>query len=109
MSSVGVKAWHDKMVELVTRMMELKKQQARAPKKQSPSARQLLDQKLVITDQQKDQLKECGTLPMFLSDVKAQRGFAARDQFPGSSPQLRTFADDERCTNRPDQRGRSRR
>jgi hypothetical protein len=31
------------MVELVTRMMELKKQQARAPKKQSPSAKQLLD------------------------------------------------------------------
>jgi hypothetical protein len=27
------------MVELVTRMMELKKQQARAPKKQSPSAK----------------------------------------------------------------------
>jgi hypothetical protein len=45
---------HDKMVELVTRMMELKKQQARAPKKQSPSARQLLDQKLAITDQQID-------------------------------------------------------
>jgi len=56
------------MVELVTRMMELKKQQAcprgsrraRAPlpvrartqtgKKQSPSAKQLLDQKLAITD-----------------------------------------------------------
>jgi hypothetical protein len=36
------------MVELVTRMMELKKQQARAPKKQSPSARQLLGQKLVV-------------------------------------------------------------
>ena len=35
---------YDKMVELVTRMMELKKQQARAPKKQSPSAKQLLDQ-----------------------------------------------------------------
>jgi len=30
------KARHDTMVELVTRMMELKKQQARAPKKQSP-------------------------------------------------------------------------
>jgi hypothetical protein len=44
------------MVELVTRMMELKKQQARAPKKQSPSARQLLDQKLAITDGQMDQL-----------------------------------------------------
>ena len=44
------------MVELVTRMMELKKQQARAPKKQSPSARQLLDQKLAITDQQIDAL-----------------------------------------------------
>jgi hypothetical protein len=40
------------VVELVTRMMELKKQQARAPKKQSPSARQLLDQKLAITDGQ---------------------------------------------------------
>ena len=38
------------MVELATRMMELKKQQSRAPKKQSPSARQLLDQKLAITD-----------------------------------------------------------
>jgi hypothetical protein len=50
------KARHDKMVELVTRMMELKKQQARAPKKQSPSAKQLLDQKLAITDQQIDQL-----------------------------------------------------
>jgi hypothetical protein len=50
------KARHDKMVELVTRMMELKKQQARAPKKQSPSARQLLDQKLAITDQQIDAL-----------------------------------------------------
>jgi hypothetical protein len=52
----GVKARHDKMVELVTRMMELKKQQARAPKKQSPSARQLLGQKLAITDQQIDAL-----------------------------------------------------
>jgi hypothetical protein len=51
-----VKAQHDKMVELVTRMMELKKQQARAPKKQSPSAKQLLDQKLAITDQQIDAL-----------------------------------------------------
>jgi len=61
-----VKARHDKMVELVTRMMELKKQQARAPlpvrartqtgKKQSPSAKQLLDQKLAITDQQIDAL-----------------------------------------------------
>ena len=30
------------MVELVTRMMEFKKQQARARRKQSPSARQLL-------------------------------------------------------------------
>ena len=48
----NVKARHDKMVELVTRMMELKKQQARAPKKQSPSAKQLLDQKLAITDGQ---------------------------------------------------------
>ncbi len=47
-----VKARHDRMVDLVTRMMELKKQQARAPKKQSPSARQLLDQKLAITDEQ---------------------------------------------------------
>jgi len=37
-------------------MMELKKQQARAPKKQSHSARQLLDQKLAITDQQIDAL-----------------------------------------------------
>ena len=44
------------MVELVTRIMELNKQQARAPKKQSPSARQLLDQKLAITDQQIDAL-----------------------------------------------------
>jgi hypothetical protein len=52
------------MVELVTRMMELKKQQAcprgsrraRAPKKQSPSAKQLLDQKLTITDGQIDRL-----------------------------------------------------
>jgi hypothetical protein len=51
-----VKVRHDKMVELVTRMMELKKQQARAPKKQSPSAKQLLDQKLAITDQQIDAL-----------------------------------------------------
>jgi hypothetical protein len=42
------------MVELVTRMLELKKQQARAPKKQSPSARQLLDQKFAITDKQID-------------------------------------------------------
>ena len=50
------KARHDKMVELVTRMMELKKQQARAPKKQSPSAKQLLDQKLAITDNQIDLL-----------------------------------------------------
>jgi hypothetical protein len=40
------------MVELVTRMMELKKQQVRAPKKQSPSDKQLLDQKLAITDGQ---------------------------------------------------------
>jgi hypothetical protein len=37
---------------MVTRMMELKKQQARAPKKQSPGARQLLDQKLAITENQ---------------------------------------------------------
>jgi hypothetical protein len=44
------------MVELVTRMMELKKQQVRAPKNQSPSEKQLLDQKLAITDQQIDQL-----------------------------------------------------
>jgi len=51
-----VKARHDRMVGLVTRMMELKKQRARAPKKQSPSARQLLDQKLAITDRQIDQL-----------------------------------------------------
>ncbi|MCX6844347.1 MAG: hypothetical protein NTX53_18965 [candidate division WOR-3 bacterium] len=50
------KARHDKMVELVTRMMELKKQPARAPKKQSPSAKQLLDQKLAITDKQIDAL-----------------------------------------------------
>ena len=50
MSPADAKARHDKMVELVTRMMELKKQQAcprgsrraRAPKKQSPCARQLL-------------------------------------------------------------------
>jgi len=55
-SNKADKARHDKMVELVTRMMELKKQQARAPKKQSPSARQLLDQKLAITDQQIDAL-----------------------------------------------------
>jgi hypothetical protein len=50
------KVRHDKMVELVTRMMELKKQQARAPKKQSTGAKQLLDQKLAITDQQIDAL-----------------------------------------------------
>ena len=37
-------------------MMELKKQQARAPKKQSPSAKQVLDQKNAITDQQIDRL-----------------------------------------------------
>ncbi|MCX6841716.1 MAG: hypothetical protein NTX53_05490 [candidate division WOR-3 bacterium] len=37
-------------------MMELKKQQARAPKKQSPGAKQLLDQKLAITDRQIDAL-----------------------------------------------------
>ena len=41
---------------LPTRMLELKKQQARAPKKQSPSEKQLLDQKLAITDQQIDAL-----------------------------------------------------
>jgi len=50
------KARHDKMVELVTRMLELKKQQSRAPKKQSPSEKQLLDQKLAIADQQIDAL-----------------------------------------------------
>ena len=50
------------MVELVTWMIELKKQQARAPKKQSPSAKQLLDQG-----------GKCGTLPIFLSDVKARQ------------------------------------
>ena len=49
-------ARHDKMVDLVKRMMELKKQRARAPKKQSPSAKQLLDQKLAITDKRIDQL-----------------------------------------------------
>jgi len=41
---------------LVTRMLDLKQQQSRAPKKQSPSEKQLLDQKLAITDQQIDQL-----------------------------------------------------
>jgi adenine-specific DNA-methyltransferase len=51
---MSVKVRHDKMVGLVTRMMGLKKQQARAPKKQSPSAKQLLDQKLAITDHQID-------------------------------------------------------
>jgi hypothetical protein len=55
-SNKADKARHDKMVELVTRMMELKKQQVRAPKKQSPSEKQLLDQKLAITDQQIDAL-----------------------------------------------------
>jgi hypothetical protein len=49
-------ARHDKIVELVTRMTELKRQQARAPKKQSPSQKQLLDQKLAITDGQIDRL-----------------------------------------------------
>jgi hypothetical protein len=54
------------MVELVTRMMELKKQQAQAPlpvrartqtgEKQSPSAKQLLARKLAITDAQIDRL-----------------------------------------------------
>ena len=44
------------MVELVTWMMELKKQQVRAPKRQSLSAKQLLDQKLAITDHQIDAL-----------------------------------------------------
>jgi hypothetical protein len=44
------------MVELVTRMLDLKKQQSRAPKKQSPSAKQLLDPKIAITDQQIDAL-----------------------------------------------------
>jgi len=50
------KARHDEMAELVTRMMELKKSHARAPKKQSPSQRQLLDQKVAITDHQIDAL-----------------------------------------------------
>jgi len=36
-----------------------------------------------------------GTLPIFLSDVKAQRGFAARSQLPGSSFQLRRSVDDD--------------
>jgi len=36
--------------------MELKKSHARAPKKQSPSQRQLLDQKVAITDHQIDAL-----------------------------------------------------
>jgi hypothetical protein len=40
-SSAGVA--DNAVVELMTRMMELKKQQARAPKKQSPSVRQLLE------------------------------------------------------------------
>jgi len=44
------------MLELVTRMVELKKQQVRASKKQSPSEKQLLGQKLAITDQQIDAL-----------------------------------------------------
>jgi len=55
-SALGQPTRHDKMVELVTRMMELKKQQARASKKQSPIAKQLLDQKLAITDKQIDSL-----------------------------------------------------
>jgi len=50
------KARHDKMVEMVTRIVELKKQQARAPKKQSPSAKQLLDLELAMTDHQVDAL-----------------------------------------------------
>jgi hypothetical protein len=37
-------------------MLDLKTQQSRAPKKQSPSAKQLLDQKLAITDEQIDAL-----------------------------------------------------
>jgi hypothetical protein len=37
-------------------MLDLKKQQARAPKKQAPSQKQLLDQKLAITDHQIDTL-----------------------------------------------------
>jgi hypothetical protein len=32
------------------------------------------------------------------SDVKVQRGFAARSQLPGSSLQLRRSVYDERCT-----------
>jgi hypothetical protein len=56
------------MVELVTRMMELKKQQARAPKKQSPSAKQLLDQKLAITDGRKE-----GHFPIFRSEARQGR------------------------------------
>jgi len=55
-------------------------------------------------------VKKCGTLPVFPSDVKMRRGFAASCQFPGSSFQLRASGDDElsdrdlrgqRCTSRP--------
>ena len=38
------------------RVLDLKNQEARAPRKQSPSDRQLLDQKIAITDQQIDAL-----------------------------------------------------
>jgi hypothetical protein len=37
-------------------VLDLKNQEARAPRKQSPSDRQLLDQKIAITDQQIDAL-----------------------------------------------------
>ena len=72
------------MVELVTRMMELKKQQARAPKKQSPSARQLLDQKLAITDGQIDRL----VYELYgLSDDEMR----VVGQVPGSQQTIMTF------------------
>jgi type II restriction/modification system DNA methylase subunit YeeA len=54
--TAGRSGRHDELVELVTRMLDLKKQQARAPKKQSSSDRQLLDQKIAVSDQQIDAL-----------------------------------------------------
>jgi len=80
------------MVELVTRMMELKKQQARAPKKQSPSAKQLLDQKLAITDHQIDALVY-ELYGLKEEEIRIAEGREMRTEQDGESPRAPEYYD----------------
>jgi hypothetical protein len=89
------------MVELVTRMLELKKQQVRAQKKQSPSARQLLDQKLAITDQQIDALAY-ELYGLTEEEIRIVEGVRDESQKCGECPQGRLrkeLNDDPRTTH----------